>query len=380
MSVSDFDAGSASWGDDVGADAVDLAPPAPDPALAASAASAEVAAHGFPSPRAPNGRVLPTDLSKLDEQGLLKPGGKAALYALGSGPADFHPERQPLILVHGIDGDPKNLQAVADRFKNDPRFQVYVLCYDDDGRRTSLNGDDFAAELRSLQQKTLGAGRDVTIVAHSMGGIVTRRALDDLAVGPGGGLDKLGNVRFVAVDTPWHGYPGPSDTGIGGVMMSVVRPFMPDGLEDMRAQSAMFAGDPKSTDPAAKAGLFGVELPDNVDTELCFAQQGSDIQDYTEAELAPLAQDLADHFNDDKPVAGEPRLMNFWHAILASSQYDGFADELRDDADAGRITAATVQAALLKWFPRFPGDHDGVLNGKPFLDWLSQKVATPPAS
>jgi pimeloyl-ACP methyl ester carboxylesterase len=367
MSVSDFDDGPVGWGPmDSGLPVPDL----PAPASADASAPADPAARGWTNPRAPNFRVLPTDLSKLDENGLLNPGDKAAIYAVGSGPGDFHPEREPLILVHGIEGDPKNLQSVVDRFKSDPRYQIYVLCYDDFNRRTSLNGGDFAAELRSLQQRTLGPGRDVTIVAHSMGGIVTREALDQLAGGPGGtgggGLDKFGDVRFVAVDTPWHGYGGPSDSGAGGFMMNFVRPFMPDGLEDMRAKSDMFAG------------LYKPMLPDNVETDVCFSTAGTAVDDYDKGDLKPIPDMLAAYFNDEtKPVSGDARQMNFYQALVASSQWSGFADEMRDRADAGRLDGATVRAAMAKWFPEFPGDHDGVLKGKPFLDWLSTKLADP---
>src|SRR5207237_7231503 len=130
----DFDDGRVGWGPMDGADAPDL--PAAASSAAAAATPADPASRGWSNPRAPNFRVLPTDFSKLDEDGLLGPGKKAAIYAVGSGPADFHPEREPLILVHGIEGDPKNLQAVEDKYKNDPRSQVYVLCYYDFHQRT----------------------------------------------------------------------------------------------------------------------------------------------------------------------------------------------------------------------------------------------------
>jgi pimeloyl-ACP methyl ester carboxylesterase len=354
--------------------------PTPSPEAARAAALADPARTGWPSPRAPNGRVLPCDLSRLDEDALLRPGKKAALYALGSGPADFHPAREPLILVHGISGDPKVLQAVADRFRDDDRFQVYVLCYDDFYRRTSRNGDDMAEELRSLSQRTLGADRPVTVVAHSMGGIVTRRALDRLTAGREGGIDRLSAVRFVSVDTPWHGYDGPPDRGAGGFMMGFVRPFMPDGLEDMRGGSRMFAGDPGSGDPVERAGLFGVELPDHVTTDVVFASEGSEIEDWSEGKLAPLAEKLVGLYARDEPVRGETRLVNFWKAFLDSSAYPRFSAEMRDLADEGKLDAHAVHAALARYLPRFPGDHDGVLRPQPgggFLDWLERRLERP---
>ncbi len=346
------------------ADGVELGGPGPTPEPTAEEVAAAVAARGYENSRAPNGRVLPLDLSRLDEDGLLRPGRRGAIYALGSGPADFHPEREPLILVHGIDGDPKNFQALVDRFKNDQERQLYVLCYDDNARRTSLNGGDMAEELRSLQRR-LGPERDVTIVAHSMGGIVARRALNELSTGPGGGIDRFGDVRTIAVDTPWHGYDGPSDEGVGGFLMNFARPFMPDGFEDMRGESEMFRG------------LFSPELPDNVSIDLVFAQGGHDIADYTETFLKPLARSLVGLYQDDQPVRGEPKLMNFWSALLDSSQYHAFAEEARDLGDRRQLDETKVVRLLERHFPRFQGAHTSVLNGRPFLDDLAARLRNP---
>jgi pimeloyl-ACP methyl ester carboxylesterase len=358
MSVSDLD------GDRFGAFDMDGAGAAPA-VPAAAPPSADPARTGWPCPRAPNGRVLPLDLSRLDENALLRAGGKAALYAVGTGPGDFHPEREPLILVHGIDGDPKNLAEVANRFAADGRHQVYVLCYDDRGRRTGLNGGDLAEEMRALEQRVLGPGRPATIVAHSMGGIVAREALNQLAAGPGRGAEKFSRLHLVAVDTPWHGYDGPSDRGLDAVLIGLARPFLPDGLEDMRARSTLFER------------LYATELPDNVGVTLVFADHGAEIEDYTEGHLAPLAKALVGLYCRDEPVRGDPQLMNFWHALLSSDRYASFSSEMRDRADAGRLDEAAVRAALARFFPRFPGDHTGVLSGRPFLDWLAAAVDRP---
>src|SRR5436309_2744214 len=72
-------------------------------------------------------------------------------------------------------------------------------------------------------------------------------------------LGRFGRVRFIAVDTPWHGFPGPSDRGADAFLMAMARLVLPEGLDDMRAASAMFAGDPGSDDPVARAGLLNVE-------------------------------------------------------------------------------------------------------------------------
>jgi hypothetical protein len=373
MSVSDipsggsfFDAGDLE-GEPVPAD---TGPPE-DPRAVAAPGSAS-------NPRAPNGRVLGFDLSKLDEKALLGPGGHAALYALGNGPSDFHPDRQPLILVHGFAGAPADLQALVNRFKDGP-YQLYVLCYDSLGRRTSVDGNDLADELRTLSQRVLGPGRDVSIVAHSMGGIIARRALDELAAGPAKGLDRFGKVQFIAADTPWHGFGGPSDRGLDGFFMNFARAILPAAMDDMRTRSNMFAGDPGSADPAARAGLLGVDLPDQVETHLAFSSRGAEnsILNYEQGPLAALPQLIADRFNKDAPINNaDPAIVSEWRAILSSSDYDAFADELRDKADAGTLDANAVRAALERYYPIFPGTHTGFLGGKDFLDYVARELGS----
>jgi hypothetical protein len=324
----------------------------------------------------PHGRVLPFALDGLDEGALLRPGGLAAIYALGANQDDYHPERDPLLVVHGIEGAPADLQAIVDRFRRS-RFQLYALAYPDWNRRTSINGDDLADELRSLAGG-LGAGRSFHVVAHSMGGIVCRQALNELAAGQVGGADRFGALQLFTADTPWHGYPGPSDSGFEGAMMNVARLFLPPGLDDMRAESAMFQGDPGSPDPAAHAGLYGVELPDHFSIEVAFAAASEEVFDYTEDVLAQLPAKLVDYYLKETPVRGDPRLMNFWRALLSAEPYWDLQEAARELADAGRLDAGSMLSLLERNYPRFPGDHLGVLREHAgqfsFIDYLAGEL------
>ncbi len=402
------DAARAAWdrhrGGDIGAIFSGEYEARPRPS--ATAAAGPAPQNGWPCPGAPNGRVLPLDLTKIEEDELLRPRGKAALYALGDGPGSFRADREPLILIHGIRGDPKDMQAIVDRrrlqgvvekFKGNDRYQLYVLAYDDFGRRTSLNGKDLAEELRTLESSYLeGAGDrararatgragdgaerpDVTIVGHSLGGIVGRRALNDLSAGREGGIDRFGNVKFMAIDTPWHGYGGPSDRGVEGFFMGVASVFMPNGLEDMRAESNMFRGDPDAKDDAARAGLLNVVLPENVSVDLVFAEEGDQVHDYTEGKLAPLADNLVDYYTHETPIRGDRQLVNFWRALISADRYFAFQDEMRGLAGEGRLDAAAVRAGLARHFPRFSGDHTGIIHERgqglrSFLDYLDERL------
>ena len=345
-------------------------------ALAVALAAPVPGPTGWAVTGAPNSRILPFDVGQLDEDKLLRSGRKAALYALASGPDGYHRERPPLVLVHGIQGHPRDLQAVIDRLKA-TRYQLYVFAYDDWKTRTSLSGNQLADELRNLTGY-LGKGRDLAIVAHSMGGIVTRQALNQLSYGARRGLERFRSAHVIAIDTPWHGYGGPGDRGIEGAFMAVARPFMPDALEDMRARSAMFQGDPKSKDPVARVGLLQVVPPSNLTIDLAFAQEGKDIHDYTEAELVPYAQLLAGYFLRESKIGPDPMVINFHRALVQSSAWFPFQDAMRAQADRGSLEAAAVRAGLERFFPRFPGDHTGVLreqSRKPtFLDWMMGKL------
>lgn len=336
-----------------------------DPTQARGAAEAETAAvASAASPALLEGRWLGLDVASRPEDPLLGPGRAARLYAVAATPADVHPERTPLVLVHGIHGDFECFAPVVERLARDDRFQLYVLAYADWKELTSRNGVELADQLRALA-KDLGPGRDLAILAHSMGGLVTRRALDELAAGPGAGIESWRSVRVLAVDTPWHGFFGPADNW---VMKHVVARFMPEGLQDMRARSKMFAGDPGSDDAAARAGMFGTELPASVKIHLVFAQEGSQASDYTEKPVSPVVDALARHYAAGAAVEGSPQVMNFYEALAQSEQFPAFDAAL---ASLGpKADHAAVLAALEERFPRYPGDHVSVLAGPHVLDWL----------
>jgi len=321
---------------------------------------------------APHGRVLPPDLSQVDEEKLLRSGNKGALAAI----ADWNPTRVPVVLVHGIRGAPGNLQPIFDKLRG-PQRQLFAYAYDSWWhRRTSQSGDDLAEELRALG-KDLGGGRDLVIVAHSMGGIVARRALNNMVFGRQKGAELYRRIRLVAIDTPWHGYYGPADSGAEGFFMGVVALFMPNALEDMRARSAMFQGDPKGADPGQKRGLLNVVFPGNVEVDVIFAQGGTEAWDYTEDPLRPLVAKLVDYFKTERPIQAEPWVINHWRALIQSTRHYAFSTRMEQLANQGQLNEGTARAALLEHFPRYAGDHMGVLHDAKMLDWLATRVVEP---
>lgn len=310
---------------------------------------------------APHGRLIQEPLQACDELRLLRPGGKPTIYAVAAPDGGYHEERKAALLIHGINGHPADFSELVARLSR-ANHQVYVLFFDDMGRRARENGEGLASELGALAQR-LGPGRELTVIAHSAGGLVARHALNLLS--HSGELARLAEVQFHAIDTPWHGYFGPSDrTLLGKLRIAVARPFLADGLEDLRAESELFIGDPRSSHDVLRLGLLRYQLAGNVRTHLYFAQEGDEVHDYTEGVLAQLSEQLAAYYTSNTPLRGDPRLRNFWHALIDTHGYFDFQAELRDLADAGRLDSAAVRHALLRYFPKLSGDHSGVLRAR----------------
>lgn len=333
---------------------------------------------------APHGRLIHQSLTSCQKGTLLQSANQPALYAVAARDGEYHPTRQPVLLVHGLSGHPSDLKEFAAQLTA-ADYQVYVLFFDDMGQRIVENGAGFAREIQSLLTTKLAATESLTLIAHSAGGLITRHALNLLAAS--GDLGRLRSVNFYAVDTPWHGYFGPSDrTALGRLRMTIARPFLPNGIEDLRAESELFLGDPASSHSVLRTGLLRYALPPNVRIHLYFAQSGEEVADYTEDFLASLANQVAAYYQTSMPLSGEPRLTNFWHALIASHSYFTFQEELRRLASHGQLNSVAVRSALLRYFPRLPGDHTGVLSaqsqgGEPSLvALLMQAIAAQPTA
>lgn len=312
--------------------------------------------------------------NRIPEKKLLKENGGACLWPVG----DWKPGAKPVIVIHGIGSDFDDIKAIVERYKDDPSRQVMVYAYDDMGEFTEESGKQLAHEMESFRQQYRW-GDQVDIVAHSMGGIVAKRALNELAAGELGGIQHYKKIQFVAVDTPWHGFPGP------GVRFNMVQ-----GAMDMQASSSMFIGDPEACDKASQQGLAGVKLPSNVQMNLVFADNEAaglkrdSIKDYT---------DFANKLGIKKPdqisrlmLRGDLEAMrkelssehfNFFGMLIQNANWPQLKDDLDDLVKGNHLTTERFGTLLQRYLPRFGGEHSGVLTNPQLLQYLDKHLSAP---
>ncbi len=137
-----------------------------------------------------------------------------------------------VLLVHGLDepGDIWDDLAPAVALRN---FHVARFDYRND-QRIANSTDDFAEALRDLRARGV---KRLTIVAHSMGGLVARDALtrDEIYGGDPRGPDDLPKImRLITIGTPNRGSPFAPMRVVAEIRERFVR-WMNDGISDEEA-------------------------------------------------------------------------------------------------------------------------------------------------
>jgi uncharacterized alpha/beta hydrolase family protein len=135
----------------------------------------------------------------IAEDGLWRPydflfKGHPGIYFLGA----YDSTKIPVLFVHGINGTPQNFHTLIDRLDRN-RFQPWVYYYPSGAALASV-ADHLTQTMRKLQVQ-YGFTRFV-VVAHSMGGLVSRGFLQ--RYGAGGGKAQV--PLFVSIATPWDGH------------------------------------------------------------------------------------------------------------------------------------------------------------------------------
>lgn len=108
-------------------------------------------------------------------------------------------DKIPVLFFHGVGGTPRNFEPLISKLDRS-RFQPWVVQYPS-GMRLTLLSDHFAKLIIEVQ------GRHKTpriiVVAHSMGGLVARGAINRLTAD-----GKTFVPLFVSISSPWLGHPG----------------------------------------------------------------------------------------------------------------------------------------------------------------------------
>jgi len=134
---------------------------------------------------------------KIGEDGLWKPetslrAGNLGLYFT----EPYDPSRIPVIFVHGIGGSPQDFAKLIPALDRS-RYQAWFFTYPS-GFRLEKAASALAA-MTKIAAKAHGVTR-VHIVAHSMGGLVSRSAILKFQGG-----DVVVD-RFISISTPWNGH------------------------------------------------------------------------------------------------------------------------------------------------------------------------------
>lgn len=155
------------------------------------------------------------DVVSLDEPQFTEKVGSAGLWR----PLDFltsdtigiyftepyDPKRIPLVLVYGIGGSPQDWRYLIENFDR-TRHQLWFFHYPS-GMRLDRVSLALAGGLRVLRQRY--GFEQMHLVAHSMGGLVARTALNEAVAREGENFIP----RFVSISTPWGGHKA-AESGI----------------------------------------------------------------------------------------------------------------------------------------------------------------------
>ena len=133
------------------------------------------------------------------EDGLWRPfdflfKGHPGIYFLGP----YDRTKIPVLFVHGINGSPQNFRTLIDRLDR-RRFQPWVYYYPSGAALPNV-ASHLTQTMRQLQVRY--GFSSFAVVAHSMGGLVSRGFLQRYREGGGAASVPL----FVSIATPWDGH------------------------------------------------------------------------------------------------------------------------------------------------------------------------------
>jgi len=293
---------------------------------------------------------------------------------------------EPWILVHGIHDAPSTLRTLADKILERAGRQVYLFLYDDSSRYLDRTGDDLAHALAEVATTTNHA---IRMIAHSMGGIVARAAMNSLvmpnwmpthsavnneplrgaeealALGlrlPRAMADAFRRLDLVAIDTPWHGFTD-VDVEVRNKMdreMSYV---------DIVASSTLLRT------------LTQVDLPAHFSINQIEAdnEAGGKPQDKV-VSLGEIRDEafaaLIEYFSgNEAALAGQKRLENQVRALEDEADGPALIEALKREASAGQLDRTKYLELTANAVPRLSGCHVSILEHAELLPEIERTFA-----
>ncbi|BCL77377.1 hypothetical protein JHS3_31130 [Jeongeupia sp. HS-3] len=159
----------------------------------------------------------------------------------------YRADRIPVLFVHGVGGYPQEWRKIIASLDHE-RFQPWVYHYPS-GMRLTASGDALGDLLMTLQQEH--GYRRLIVVAHSVGGLVSRQAIQHLARRN----PQQAVMLFVTLSTPWGG-------NVMAQLGAERAPVPIPSWQDLAPESDFLRG------------LFGAALPDTVPHQLFFGYRG----------------------------------------------------------------------------------------------------------
>ncbi len=291
----------------------------------------------------PHRPVLVTaTLNEATEQAVLRAGGpRLVAYR------QFDPERRPVVLVHGINGSGSSLTALADKLTDAGR-QVFVYQYQDfDSMKVSAA--HLARELRHIWTTSRFREEQLELVAHSVGGIVGRLALNQLE-NEGSSRAGFPGARLHMFDTTldggWH---EPSWLPGRGVIEPIVRLLGFGAFLDLSGSSAMFEG------------LYATELP-GVSIANIVARDPTGREGNTRNlhSLQPADQAAIAAYLDRGELPEQLRIRNFARGLAQDVQAAKLRERLRLEL-VSREPAEAMRIAYDAVVPQVWRQHDALI-------------------
>ncbi|MES2818083.1 MAG: hypothetical protein V4812_03760 [Pseudomonadota bacterium] len=203
--------------------------------------------------------------------------------------APWDEAKVPIFLVHGINSSPLDWRALAADIDTQ-RFQLVLFHYPS-GLPLNNSAYLLSVGLRDVQRRY--APSHIHLMAHSMGGLVARRALQMLSDN-----DSQALCLFITLSTPWDGHPSASS----GLKVPLEVP----AWKDMAPGSAYLQQ------------LFASPLPAHIRQWLLVSYAGnSRLLPEPNDGVVPLASELLSAAQDE---ADQLYLLNEDHTSILSSR------------------------------------------------------------